>query len=139
MRAAGAKVGIALNPSTPVEALRYVLDDCDYVLIMTVEPGFAGQTFIPALYEKTRVLRQELDQCRPGIDIQVDGNLNAETSCRCIERGATILVGGGSSIFCRKRGEDVYSAYTEFRDKVARLCEERERMALQPDFHQGNK
>ena len=139
MRSAGAKVGIALNPSTPLEALRYVLDDCDYVLIMTVEPGFAGQTLIPAMYEKIHVLRQELDQCRPGVDIQVDGNLNAETYCRCIERGATILVGGSSSIFCQERGEDVYSAYTEFREKVSRLCEERERMALQPDFQKGNE
>lgn len=137
LKEAGTKVGIALNPSTPVEALRHVLDACDYVLIMTVEPGFAGQKFIPAMYEKIRAVRQELDKIRLGIDIQVDGNLNAETSSRCIERGATILVGGSSSVFCGEK--DVYSAYTEFREEVSKLCEQGGRVALKPDFPKGNK
>src|SRR5208283_3400220 len=57
IKAGGTKVGIAINPATPVEALRHVLDDCDYVLIMTVEPGFAGQKFIPSMYEKIRAVR----------------------------------------------------------------------------------
>jgi ribulose-phosphate 3-epimerase len=130
IKAAGIKVGIALNPATPFEALRYVLEDCDYVLLMTVEPGFAGQKFIPAVYDKIRVVRQELDKIRSGIDIEVDGNLDAETSGRCIERGATILVGGSSSIFCR--GKDVYSAYIDFRERVSKLCEQGGRVALKP-------
>jgi ribulose-phosphate 3-epimerase len=134
---AGTKVGIAVNPATPVEALRHVLDACDYVLIMTVEPGFAGQKFIPAMYEKIRKVRQELDKIRLGTDIQVDGNLNAETSSRCIERGATVLVGGSSSIFCGER--DVYSAYTEFRERVSKLCEEGERMTIPRDLPKVNR
>jgi ribulose-phosphate 3-epimerase len=136
IKAAGTKVGIALNPSTPFEALRHVLDACDYVLIMTVEPGFAGQKFIPAMYEKIRDVRQELDKIRLGIDIQVDGNLNVETSGRCIQQGATILVGGSSSIFCREK--DVYSAYTEFRERVSKLCEQGGRVALKPGLPKGN-
>lgn len=115
-QASGARTGIALNPSTPVEALRHVLDGFDYVLVMTVEPGFAGQKFIPAMYEKIRAIRAELDKIRPGIDIEVDGNLSVDTSRRCIECGATILVGGTSSVFLRDR--DVRSAYTEFRDAL---------------------
>lgn len=137
IKATGAKVGIALNPSTPVGALRHVLEEVDYILIMTVEPGFAGQSFIPAMYEKIREVRQELDKLCLSTDIQVDGNLNAETSVRCIERGATILVGGSSSVFCRKR--DVYSAYTEFQERVAKLCEQKERVSLKPDFLKGMK
>lgn len=116
LQESGVQAGIALNPSTPVEALRHVLDAFDYVLVMTVEPGFAGQKFIPAMYEKVRAIRTELNKIRPGIDIQVDGNLSLETSRRCIECGATVLVGGTSSVFLRDR--DVYSAFTEFRNAL---------------------
>ena len=137
IKAGGMKVGIALNPATPIEALRHVLDDCDYVLIMTVEPGFAGQTFIPAMYEKIRAARKQLDKIRSGMDIQVDGNLDVETSWRCIEHGATILVGGSSSVF--RRDKDVYSAYTEFRESVSKLCEEGEGMTIPRDFPKVNR
>lgn len=71
--------------------------------------------------EKIGAMRKALDEVRPGIDIQVDGNLDVETSSRCIERGATTLVGGSSSVF--RREKNVYSAYTEFRGKVSMLCE----------------
>ena len=80
LKEAGTKVGIALNPSTPVEALRHVLDACDFVLIMTVEPGFAGQNFIRGMYDKIGVVRKELDKIRLGIGIQVDGNLTTTKS-----------------------------------------------------------
>lgn len=119
IRSAGARVGVALNPSTPVEGLRYVFSACDYVLMMTVEPGFRGQKFISASYERIGALRQELDKIRRGIDIQVDGSLDVETSARCIEQGATIIV-GGSCIFCSAK--DVYSGYTGFRERVTKLC-----------------
>lgn len=137
IKAGGTKAGIALSPATPIEALRHVLDDCDYVLIMTVEPGFAGQKFIAAMYEKIRAVRQELDKIRPGIDIQVDGNLDVETSRRCIEHGATILVGGSSSVF--RRDKDVNSAYTEFRGSVSKMCGEGERMTIPRDFPTVNR
>ncbi len=136
IKAAGIKVGIALNPATPVQAIRYVLDECDYVLLMTVEPGFAGQRFIPAMVEKIRFVRREMDKIRPGMDLQVDGNLNAETSARCIQQGATILVGGTSSIFCG--GKDVYSAYRKFRDEVSKLCEQSDKETINDDFPKVN-
>lgn len=137
IKGGGTKVGIAINPATPVEALRHVLDDCDYVLIMTVEPGFAGQKFIPSMYEKIRAVRQELDKIRSDIDIEVDGNLDVETSRRCIEHGATIIVGGSSSVF--RRDKDVYSAYTEFRARVSNLCKEGERMTIPRDLPKVNR
>lgn len=119
MKAAGARVGIALNPATPVGALQYVVHEVDYVLAMTVEPGFAGQKFILSMYDKVYAIRRILDQIHPGIPIEVDGNLNVETSYRCIEVGANILVAGSSSIFRRER--DLYSDCISFRENVEQL------------------
>jgi ribulose-phosphate 3-epimerase len=99
-----------------------VLEEFDYVVMMTVEPGFAGQRFISTMYEKIQDLREILDKIRPGIGIEVDGNLDVETSCRCIQRGATTLVGGSSSVF--RPGKDVFSAYTEFKEEVSRACKQ---------------
>ena len=120
MKAAGARTGIAFNPSTSIETLHYVLEQFDYVVVMTVEPGFAGQKFIPTMYEKIQDLRETLDKIRSGIEIQVDGNLDADTSIRCIQCGATTLVGGSSSVF--RPGKDVFSAFTEFKEEVSRAC-----------------
>lgn len=122
MKAAGAKTGIAFNPSTSIQSLHYVLEEFDYVVMMTVEPGFAGQRFISTMYEKIQDLREILDKIRPGTGIEVDGNLDVETSCRCIQRGATTLVGGSSSVF--RPGKDVFSAYTEFKEEVSRACKQ---------------
>jgi len=90
----GIKAAVSLNPSTPVETLVDVLDDLDMVLIMSVNPGFGGQNFIPRALEKIRVLRA----MKPDLDIEVDGGINAETAKMCIEAGANILV-AGSYIF----------------------------------------
>ena len=127
MRAAGAKTGIALNPSTPNQALQYVLDEFDYVVVMTVEPGFAGQKFIPAMYEKILAIRETLDAIRPGIDIEVDGGLDVESSSQCIRCGATILVGGTSSIFVPDK--DAFSAFIEFQNDVAGRIEQSEKVS----------
>lgn len=124
MKATGARTGIALNPSTPIHALHYVLDEFDYVVVMTVEPGFAGQRFIPAMYEKILAIRETLDTIRPGIDIEVDGNLDVDSSRRCIRCGATILVGGTSSIFLPDK--DVFSAFIQFQNEVAGSIERAE-------------
>jgi ribulose-phosphate 3-epimerase len=125
MKAVGAKVGIALNPSTPVGALQYMLHEIDYVLAMTVEPGFTGQRFIASMFDKVDTIRKALEKVRPGIPIEVDGNLDIETSSRCIERGATILVGGTSSIFRREHG--LHSDCITFRKKVEQLSEQSKR------------
>lgn len=122
IKAMGARIGIAVSPSTPIQALQYVLDEFDYVVIMTVEPGFAGQRFIPAMYDKILAIRKILDAIRPGIDIEVDGNLDVDSSRRCIRCGATILVGGTSSIF--KPGMDVFSAFTQFQSEIARTTQQ---------------
>jgi ribulose-phosphate 3-epimerase len=96
IREAGAKSGVALNPSTPPEVLQYVLDDLDLVLVMSVNPGFGGQSFIPTTYEKIRRLRVLLG----GRDvlIAVDGGVKAANAGPLAQAGATVLV-AGSSIF----------------------------------------
>ena len=90
----GKKVGISLNPSTPVEMIKYELKNIDMVLIMTVNPGFGGQAFIENMTDKIKELRT-LDK---NIDIEVDGGINAETGKKVKEVGANILV-AGSYIF----------------------------------------
>lgn len=86
----GKKVGVALNPSTPLDSIKYDLKDIDMVLIMTVNPGFGGQAFIEGMLQKIRDLRS-ID---PNIDIQVDGGINYKTSKLVKEAGANILVAG---------------------------------------------
>ena len=96
IREAGAKAGVALNPSTPPEVLEYVLEDLDLVLVMSVNPGFGGQSFIPTAYEKIRRLRTLLG----GRDVlvSVDGGVKTDNAGPLARAGATVLV-AGSSIF----------------------------------------
>jgi ribulose-phosphate 3-epimerase len=96
IREAGARAGVALNPSTPPEVLQYVLDDLDLVLVMSVNPGFGGQSFIPTAYEKIRRLRAMLGD-RPVL-VSVDGGVKADNAGLLAQAGATVLV-AGSAIF----------------------------------------
>jgi ribulose-phosphate 3-epimerase len=96
IRELGARAGVALNPSTPPSALEYVLDDLDLVLVMSVNPGFGGQSFIPTAYEKIRRLRVLLG--RRDVLISVDGGVKAANAGPLAQAGATVLV-AGSSIF----------------------------------------
>ncbi len=96
IRALGKKAGVALNPATPVGAIAHVLDRLDLVLVMTVNPGFGGQAFIPAAIEKVRQVRAMIGE-RP-IEIEVDGGITPETAPQVIEAGATALV-AGSAVF----------------------------------------
>lgn len=96
--ALGMKPGVALNPATPENALAYVLDRVETVLVMTVNPGFGGQKFIPATLAKIRALRVLIGE-RP-IRIAVDGGIDAKTAPEVIAAGATVLV-AGSSVFAR--------------------------------------
>ena len=96
IREAGAKAGVALNPSTTPDVLDYVLDDLDLVLVMAVNPGFGGQTFIPSAYEKIRRIKAMLGN-RP-IDLAVDGGVKREHVRPLADAGATVLV-AGSAIF----------------------------------------
>ena len=98
IRSLGKKAGVSLNPGTPVEAVEHVLADVDLVLVMTVNPGFGGQSFIGSQLDKIRRLRKMLDEiaARGGrnIDLEVDGGINAETAREAVAAGADVLVAG---------------------------------------------
>lgn len=94
----GAKAGVSLNPSTPEEVLRYVLDDVDLILVMSVNPGFGGQRFIPQVTEKIRRIRQWITERGLDCRISVDGGITPETSAIVREAGADVLV-AGSAVF----------------------------------------
>ena len=96
IRELGVKAGVSLNPHTPLDGLRYVLDDLDLILIMTVNPGFGGQSFIPAMVEKIRDCRALIGAAP--IELQVDGGVNVENLPMLLEAGATNFV-AGSAIF----------------------------------------
>jgi ribulose-phosphate 3-epimerase len=96
IRELGARAGVALNPSTPPSALEYVLDDLDLVLVMSVNPGFGGQSFIPSAHRKIRELRKLLGN-RP-VDVSVDGGVKAGLAKSLAEDGASTLV-AGSAVF----------------------------------------
>jgi ribulose-phosphate 3-epimerase len=96
IRALGKKAGVSLNPHTPESVIAYVLDRLDLILVMTVNPGFGGQTFIPAMTEKIRRLRAMIGS-RP-IHLEVDGGVSPETAAACTGAGADVLV-AGSAVF----------------------------------------
>jgi ribulose-phosphate 3-epimerase len=94
IRGAGARTGVALNPSTGPEAVEYVLGDCDMVLVMSVNPGFGGQKFIPSSIEKVRRLRARADALGHPLEIQVDGGIKADTVGPVAAAGANVFVAG---------------------------------------------
>ncbi|MDY3122003.1 ribulose-phosphate 3-epimerase [Clostridiaceae bacterium 68-1-5] len=101
VKCSGAKAMVALNPATPVSSLEYVLDDIDGVLIMTVNPGFAGQKAIPMAVDKIADCRTFLDEKGyPNIEIQVDGNVSYDLAGQMSKKGADIFVAGSSSFLC---------------------------------------
>ncbi len=94
IRAAGARPAVALNPSTPLSAVEWVLGDCEMVLLMTVNPGFGGQRYIEACTEKVRQLRAMADARGQPLEIEVDGGIKAETVGRVAAAGANVFVAG---------------------------------------------
>jgi ribulose-phosphate 3-epimerase len=104
IRSLGKKAGVSLNPHTPESAIEYVLDRLDLVLVMSVNPGFGGQAFIPAIVEKVRRIKAMIGN-RP-IDIEVDGGVTPETAPLVVKAGANVLV-AGSAIF--KGGKAAYA------------------------------
>jgi ribulose-phosphate 3-epimerase len=92
----GAKAGVALNPSTPIVALEDIAGDVDHVLVMSVNPGFGGQTFIPRSESKIAAVRALLDRQGNAAPIEVDGGIDRTNAARIVEAGATILVAGNS-------------------------------------------
>jgi len=96
IREAGARAGVALNPGTSPEGLRYVLDDLDLVLVMSVNPGFGGQTFIASAYQKIRDIRSLVGS--RVIEVSVDGGVKRDNAAALAQAGASVLV-AGSAIF----------------------------------------
>ncbi len=97
IKSLGKKAGVSLNPATPIEAIDYVLNDVDLVLVMTVNPGFGGQAFIASQLEKIRSLRTKLDAMGRDIDLEVDGGITTVTARDAVAAGANVLVAGTAS------------------------------------------
>jgi len=94
IKAAGCKVGVALNPATPVRVLDYLMQDVDLILVMSVNPGFGGQSFIASQLDKIREIRARIDASGRSIDLEVDGGINRDTAGDVIAAGANVLVAG---------------------------------------------
>jgi ribulose-phosphate 3-epimerase len=97
IKSLGKKAGVALNPATPVDAVDFVLNDVDLILVMSVNPGFGGQSFIAEGLEKLRILRAKIDGTGRAIDLEVDGGINDQTARAAIGAGADVLVAGTAS------------------------------------------
>src|SRR6266545_4383514 len=101
IRAAGARPAVALNPSTPLSAVEWVLGDCEMVLLMTVNPGFGGQRYIEACTQKIRRLREMADARGQALEIEVDGGIKADTVREAAGAGANVFV-AGTAVFGSK-------------------------------------
>ncbi|KOP82094.1 ribulose phosphate epimerase [Bacillus sp. FJAT-21945] len=97
----GVKAGVVLNPATPVQMIEDIIEDVDMVLLMTVNPGFGGQKFIPSVLRKIAAVKKMADDKGLNIEIEVDGGVNEETAKLCIEAGANVLV-AGSAVYNQK-------------------------------------
>ena len=117
IRAAGARPAVALNPSTPLDCLEYVLGDIEMVLLMTVNPGFGGQSYIPAVTEKVRRLRRMADERGQELEIEVDGGVKASTVGAVAQAGANVLV-AGTAVFGAK---DYRAAIHDIRDAAEKV------------------
>ena len=115
IRELGLKAGVVLNPATPLASLDYILADVDLVMIMGVNPGFGGQSFIPATLEKLRRLSVMIRECNPGIGIEVDGGVSPDTIAEISRAGANIFVAGSAIYGC-----------SEYAPVIARLRHEAE-------------
>ncbi|BDH61097.1 ribulose-phosphate 3-epimerase [Lysinibacillus sp. PLM2] len=96
IRSFGVKPGVVLNPHTPIESIQHILEDIDFVLFMTVNPGFGGQKFITSVVQKVEKLSKIIEERGLNIDIEIDGGINAETIVPCVKAGATIFVAGSA-------------------------------------------
>jgi ribulose-phosphate 3-epimerase len=107
IRALGKKAGVVLNPGTPAKMLDYLLEEVDLVLVMSVNPGFGGQSFIHSQLRKVEAIRKMIDKLGKPVHLEVDGGVNAETARLCVEAGADVLVAGSATF---KGGPAAYAA-----------------------------
>lgn len=101
IKSLGVKAGAVLNPATPVEFIQHMISDLDMILLMSVNPGFGGQKFIPEVLPKIRKVKEMVAEKGAHLEIEVDGGVNPETAKLCMEAGATVLV-AGSAIYHEK-------------------------------------
>jgi len=107
IRAAGVKAGISLNPSTPESTIDYLYEELDLILVMSVNPGFGGQSFISSQLRKIEAIRKRIDALGLEIDLEVDGGVNASTIRSVVDAGADVVVAGSATF---KGGPDMYAA-----------------------------
>jgi ribulose-phosphate 3-epimerase len=107
IRSIGAKAGVVFNPSTDPSVIQWMMDDIDHVLVMSINPGFGGQTFMPSQLAKIAAIREMIDATGRDISLEVDGGVNPETAKLCVAAGATALV-AGTAVF--KGGPSAYAA-----------------------------
>jgi ribulose-phosphate 3-epimerase len=96
IRELGKKAGVVLNPATPLDSLDFILEEIDLVMLMSVNPGFGGQSFIPSTLRKINLLKQRIDQLQLGVGIEIDGGISPATITRVAEAGANIFVAGSA-------------------------------------------
>jgi ribulose-phosphate 3-epimerase len=111
----GIKAGVALNPATSIETIKHVLQDVDMVLIMTVNPGFGGQSFIEGMIPKIEELKEIIDSKNLSVDIQVDGGIKPDNVEKVVKAGANIIV-AGSAIF---NSDDIQTTVNLFRKNAS--------------------
>jgi ribulose-phosphate 3-epimerase len=107
IRSIGAKAGVVFNPSTPPDVIEWMMDDVDLCLVMTINPGFGGQSFMPSQLKKIERLRQMIDASGQDIRLEVDGGVTPETARLCVDAGADVLVAGTAAF---KGGPERYAA-----------------------------
>jgi ribulose-phosphate 3-epimerase len=112
----GARAGVSLNPPTPLSAVDEFIHDVDLVLIMSVNPGFGGQSFIPETLPRIANMRKIIDSRKPGIELEVDGGINADNAPDIVEAGADVLV-AGNSVFRAEEG--ISQALQRLREAVS--------------------
>ena len=112
----GIKAGVALNPATPIDTIKYVLQDVDMVLLMSVKPGFGGQSYIPVVTEKIKELKALIDEMGLDIDIEVDGGVKPSNISEVVNAGANVIV-AGSAIF---NAGDIDQAVKSLRENASK-------------------
>ena len=123
IRSTGAKAGVVLNPHTSEESIRHVLGDLDVILVMSVNPGFGGQSFIPSALPKLRTLRSWIDREELDITLEVDGGVTAATAGQVVGAGARMLVAGTAVYGAVKKGEEL-----TFEERVGRYAQAMEKI-----------
>jgi ribulose-phosphate 3-epimerase len=116
IKSMGAKAGVALNPATSLSALDYIIDEIDMLLLMTVNPGYAGQKLVPFSIKKIADAKRMIQSCGLNIPIEVDGNVSFENAAKMSAAGADIFVAGTSSVF--SKGDSIENNINRLREAI---------------------